>query len=88
MHDADQYIIDTINNNKANNTASFSFYIQLEKEQAKSKALLIDRIKHIQENIFTAHGVECWSIKHFYSYIDKEKTTYFHAILFCKFKRI
>lgn len=87
MEAEDQLIVDIINAQQQENVQNFSLLVQLSKEDSKSKALLIERIKHIQEHIFPRHAVECWSTKHFYSYNDKEKSTYFHAILFCKIKR-
>lgn len=87
MEAEDQLIVDIINLHRTEKVQNFSLLVQLEKEKAKSKALLVERIKHIKEQIFAFEGVDCWSTKHFYSYKEKEKTTYFHAILFCKLQR-
>lgn len=87
MQQSDDYIITNINGARTSNLSNFSMLVRFSDEHAKSKAMLIERVNYITQTLLPAHGATCWSQKIYYAFVTKEKSTYFHAILYCKFNK-
>lgn len=86
MADIDDKIVNIIKEYKAYNVSQFALNIVLDPDKAKSRSLLQEAINNVIENILPTENVLCWSSKIYSSFNAKEKSTYYHAILYCKIK--
>jgi hypothetical protein len=86
MDEIDSKIINIIKVYKAQNVSQFAFKIALEDDKAKSRSLLQETVNHVIDSVLPALNVQCWSPKIYSSFNAKEKTTYFHAMLYCQIK--
>lgn len=82
-----QTVIDIINDYKAKGIFDFALSIKLDGEKGQSRAWLQEKIKEVVAGPFVEHGVTCLNEKINWSYVEKDKTTYFSAILFCRIQK-
>lgn len=66
------------------NERTFAVLVRLPGDDAKSKALLVEAINNITKNVLPEMKVNCFFIKHHFSYDQKLKQTTFHSILYCE----
>ncbi len=86
MDEIDTKIINIIKVYKAQNVSQFALKIMLDEDKSKSKSLLQETVNHIIESVLPTQNLQCWAPKIYASFNPKEKTTYFHAMLYCKIK--
>ncbi len=86
MTEIDEQIVNIIKVYKAQNVKEFALNVKLDAEKSKSRTLLQEAINNVIDNVLPAENIMCWAPKIYSSYNAKEKTTYFHAMLYCKVK--